>query len=748
MATGKEEEIILPPPSARNPIPSLSAALRVDNQEQLLDFLLQAPPDYQHDKNTGGVLVSSTTTGAAVVSTSSSSASSSSHQFKQWLVFANEQMRTLIMRQVLSDPHGRKWSNPHKNWDADTTFPFAPKSVTGTFLLDHNGTTAPLEQQQQQMMMTNNIPDVMTYFLRPDETILPKLAAHVAQYSGSNSNNSNHKNCYHRIVFLPQIPALTQTLLNEMGLAPLYKRRVSIHNLQLDLFPLEGDLYSMECNDCFRQLTVDGTPSCVITDTARSILKVQDIIGTIPRIQAYGSTAEEVVKKTLSMAVEEHLANPAAYATDQDVTSNSVAALIIIDRKIDLVTPLLTPLTYEGLLDDVLGVDCGFLHIQSNLINSSSSSSSSSSAAASASSSSDNNNNNNNTEPPERIALAVNEADTLFSEIRNLHVEKFGSFLQYKARELEKTKKDFSETGRDKPLGELQKFVRQLPTLQYATRSLTNHVNLAEVVKRQSETPLFRERWHMERAMIEGDLCLDDLDDLVASEYEPFRFLRLLCLQSICKNGISSSRYDSLRRDIVQTYGYEYLFFLGNLEKAGLLRRKEAFLGMDKPSRFARLKDLLRLIVPDVDTVDPDDISFVSSGYAPLTVRLIQSAAHGWKNGGGSRDEILREIPGRFLDILQQYPPEDLAATLKRPLNTGTAYGSLEATVVGTSTTSATTTTTTTIKPVLLVWYVGGVTTMELAALRFLSNDVKFPYHIICCTTKIMNGTSLLQSLQ
>jgi vacuolar protein sorting-associated protein 33A len=119
--------------------------------------------------------------------------------------------------------------------------------------------------------------------------------------------------------------------------------------------------------------------------------------------------------------------------------------------------------------------------------------------------------------------------------------------------------------------------------------------------------------------MIEGDLCLDDLDDLVASEYEPMRFFRLLCLQSLCKNGISSSRYDSLRRDIVQTYGYEYMFFLGNLEKADLLRRKEAFLGMDKPSRFARLKDSLRLIVPDVDTVDPDDISFVSSGYAPLT---------------------------------------------------------------------------------------------------------------------------------
>jgi hypothetical protein len=97
-----------------------------------------------------------------------------------------------------------------------------------------------------------------------------------------------------------------------------------------------------------------------------------------------------------------------------------------------------------------------------------------------------------------------------------------------------------------------------------------------------------------------------------------------------------------------------------------------------------------------------------------------------------------------------------LASTLKRPLNTGTAYGSLEVTTTTTTTTrvvaaaagTPATTASAVIKPVLLVWYVGGVTPMELAALRFLSNDAKFPYHIICCTTNVMNGTSLLQSLQ
>ena len=653
--SGKEAEIILPPPSDKNPIPSLSAALRVDNQEQLLGLLLDIPEDHVAG-------------------------------FRQFLVFSSEQLRTMLMRQVLSDPHTRKWNNPHKNWDDDAQFPGLPKSlnVVGTGVL---GECAFNEVGS---------PDVITYFMRSTDMAQTEMASDFVL---------SIKTSFHRIVYLPQTPAMTHKILGDMGILKL--RRVSLHSLQLDLFPIEADLISMEFSDAVREQAVEGTPSSVLADTARAILKLQDIVGMIPRIQAYGAMAEEVVKKALNLSVEEYLADPVA----EESFSENVSALVVIDRRIDLVTPLLTPLTYEGLLDDVLGIDCGFLHLDVDLINSS----------------------EEGGENHETVALGINESDTLFSDIRNQHVEKFGSYLQNQARQLEKTKKDFSETGRDKPLPELQRFVRQLPNLQQTTRSLTNHVNLAELVKKSSEQQVFRERWHMERAMIEGDSCFDDLDDMVASQYDPVRFLRLLCLQSLCKNGISASRYDSLRRDIVQTYGYEYLFILSNLEKAGLLRRKEAFLGMDKPSQFSRLKDLLVLIVPDVDTVEPDDISYVSSGYAPLTVRLIQSAAAGWKNG---RDEILREIPGRFVDINQQYPPEDLPATQKKPVYTGTSFGSLALENTGGK------------KPILIVWYVGGVTHMELAALRFLSRKPTFPYNIVCCTTKVINGTTLMQSLQ
>lgn len=44
---------------------------------------------------------------------------------------------------------------------------------------------------------------------------------------------------------------------------------------------------------------------------------------------------------------------------------------------------------------------------------------------------------------------------------------------------------------------------------------------------------------------------------------------------------------------------------------------------------------MLRLIVDDVDEFHPNDISYVYSGYAPLSVRLVQCALQKLAAGGG-----------------------------------------------------------------------------------------------------------------
>jgi vacuolar protein sorting-associated protein 33A len=47
----------------------------------------------------------------------------------------------------------------------------------------------------------------------------------------------------------------------------------------------------------------------------------------------------------------------------------------------------------------------------------------------------------------------------------------------------------------------------------------------------------------------------------------------------------------------------------------------------------------------------------------------------------------------------------------------------------------------------MLVYYVGGVTYMEIAALRCLAATKEFPYEIIIATTRIISGSSFIEAL-
>jgi hypothetical protein len=675
----KEADIILPPPTALNPVPVLPVALRVDNREQLLG-LLESDPH------------------------------SASSTFRQLLVFGTESLRTLLLRHVMSDPHTRTFKGKKKNWDDLNSFQY-PKTinVVGTIVL-HNHEKAdetpqsafPDDATSWDNYRDGKQIDVVTYFLRPTDVAQTQLAARRIHAW------KKQIRIHHRVVYLPQASALIRKILNNMGLTT--SPNVSIQQLQMDIFPLETDILSLEYDDAVRESEVEQTPSNLITTVARSILKLQDVVGKIPHIQSYGALGEEVVRKTLDITVDEYLARDRVEEEVGEVMGGQVDALVIIDRKVDMVTPMLTPLTYEGLLDDVVGIDCGFINVDVDVINPEDSTEKKSDAKR------------------EIVSLGVNASDSLYNEVRNQHVEKFGSFLQNQAMALRQSHAEFTSQGKKKDLSEIHQFVKNIPMFTQNLRSLTNHIHLAELVKKTSEEPLFRERWQTERAMLEGETCYETLEDLVAYQYAPFKFFRLLCLQSLCSNGIKSSRYDALRRDIVQTYGYEYLFVLENLELAGLLSRREG-LWMDTTSPFNNLRKSVHLINAEVDTVDPDDISYVSSGYAPLSVRILQTAVKGWN----TRSEILRELPGRLIDVIQQNPPEELSAALKRPVKK-----------LGADTDQDTQGKK---KPTLMVMYVGGVTYMEIAALRFLSKRPGFPFHIIICTSKIINGDKLLKSL-
>lgn len=93
-----------------------------------------------------------------------------------------------------------------------------------------------------------------------------------------------------------------------------------------------------------------------------------------------------------------------------------------------------------------------------------------------------------------------------------------------------------------------------------------------------------------------------------------------------------------MKREIVQTYGYRYLFTLDHLSKLGtfdlslMIQNVEfdsAAIGMLKvqtrSNNFTRLRSDLNLIVENISEADPTDIAYVYSGYAPLRSISLES---------------------------------------------------------------------------------------------------------------------------
>lgn len=84
-------------------------------------------------------------------------------------------------------------------------------------------------------------------------------------------------------------------------------------------------------------------------------MDIQKKHGLFPKIIGKGDCARRLVDALLRMRNEvivDDALNPFALTP-----SSTIESLIIIDRETDFVTPLLTQLTYEGLIDEIYGIN-------------------------------------------------------------------------------------------------------------------------------------------------------------------------------------------------------------------------------------------------------------------------------------------------------------------------------------------------------------------------------------------------------
>lgn len=93
---------------------------------------------------------------------------------------------------------------------------------------------------------------------------------------------------------------------------------------------------------------MESDPSAMY-QAAQAIMKLQSLYGVIPRVCGKGAAAQHVWDLVSRLSQEPRGNNPLSPVSHID-------QLLLLDRGIDLLSPLTTQLTYEGLIDELFGI--------------------------------------------------------------------------------------------------------------------------------------------------------------------------------------------------------------------------------------------------------------------------------------------------------------------------------------------------------------------------------------------------------
>uniref|UniRef100_A0A6A7FXZ5 Vacuolar protein sorting-associated protein 33A-like n=2 Tax=Hirondellea gigas TaxID=1518452 RepID=A0A6A7FXZ5_9CRUS len=498
---------------------------------------------------------------------------------------------------------------------------------------------------------------------------------------------------FHRSLYLWMVPRgslLCERRLQEHG---VFDNFAAIAELPLLLFKMEPDLVSMEMPSAFREWSVHGDP-CGVHLSARALMMLQGLYGLIPIIRGKGPNVTALYNMMVELRRE--------MAHNEPQIPSKIDQLILIDRSIDLLTPLTTQLTYEGLIDQCFGIKNCVVKLPSSRLHQSGGSDGADVML-----------DQQQSAPVKPVLLT--SADLLYQELRDANFSSVGPKLAAQAKQITK---DFDERHLAKTVVEMKQFVQKLPRIQQAKQNLALHTSLAEALQEEVSAGLFGPALQVEQELLRGSIDCDKpspfIEECLGRSAPLFTVLRLMCLQSVINNGLKTKVLEYYKREVVQTYGYEHMLTLDNLNKAGLLTAQLS------KSNYATIRKTLRLIVDDVNELNPTDIAYVHSGYAPLSVRLARYVhSPGWR----AITELLSMLPGPTLSETQQPNRHKRSDSTSA---TGDDAG-----------------------PVVLIFFIGGCTYSEVAAFRFLSaksHENGGPEYILA-TTSLVNSNNFLHSL-
>ena len=493
----------------------------------------------------------------------------------------------------------------------------------------------------------------LTYSLHlpcPDRKTVPALASHQTraylissnlitaklvadQISESLTSNTGLTH----IILLPRKLSTIDRLYEEEGLAGY----VELHQFAWEFIPLDYDILSLELPSLLRCQYLSGDLS-FLPAVARAVWGLKSIFGNIPNVLAVGKNVQRIAK------LEKQFSNH--YGQYKQKTGD-IGSMFIFERDVDWTSCLLSPLTYEGLLDETFGVSCGTVEFGPEV-----------------------------TKTEASTKLQLSSMDKMFDKIRNKHFASIFSVLGVTAKQLSAAQ----AAAGNMSVSQMKQFVaHDLRVMKAQSVAVALHISASEAIQREKGAN-FESQLPVEHALVSGNNYKENIsyiEDCMALLKPMAIPLRLICLLSHCSDGLILSDYQKLKTQYIQAYGFNHIVTWNNLLKMGIIRVKGGIsqssslsslkseaasaaankIGMvsqhvaglvgttsKAAGTFQHLVKKLSLIPSDTSLTEPSNAGYVFNGaYTPLACRLVEEVL---KNGCSTTNtplgEALKMLPG------------------------------------------------------------------------------------------------------
>jgi hypothetical protein len=486
------------------------------------------------------------------------------------------------------------------------------------------------------------------------------------------------------IIFIPEETTKIIEYMIEMN----HLNAFGIFNFSIDIMPIDYDLFSLDNDESFREIYIDKNNSS-IEKLADIMLKFEVAFGKVKHKYIKGNNAKLFCDLLLNKEEEHNIKS-----TDE------IFGTIVFDRSVDFITPFISNLTFEGLVDEYFGINKGYIKVKRKSFKANFS------------------NEDKKIRPEADMSYPlISDMNKFYCDLRCFHyltVTKYLMSISEHIKYLRDNKNNLKSTS------EINAALVDLNKLIDSNSFLNDNMEMINQIFKIINDEDYQTK---EFSILKGTSQTNSetfYDDYIIDKKDMHKILNLMILESLTGSGISN--YEKFKKDILAVYGYQNLFLFRNLEKLEWLKEKDK-LSLKKlfKSNYEQINEKLHLYNEDFVLGQTDDLSYVHQGYCPISLRLIEKVGEG---GWSEIKDVFQLIPG-----VTHYPSNEYEISKPREdLNT------------------------------IFLVFLGGVTYTEIEGVRYLNRKYKQIYdnsseenktrkQFIIITTQILSSKKLLSSL-